>query len=232
MIKYIYLKTDIKKLSREPIMILLFLVLLVIPIAFRLLLQFLVPFICRFVDFDISLYYTYVLSLALLVNGLLLSIVMAFTMIDDRDNKIVELISVTPLGKTGYILMRLSLVFIFVFIYSLYSYALLGLYIIPVYTLLYLALLLCIYATIQGLLLFSLATDKVNGLTYAKGINIMLLFAFTDLIDLEWLNILSGFFPPYWITRIIAHPDNMFALAMGAVVSLAWLLAVFAKTKL
>ena len=231
MFKSIYLKTEIKKLFREPIMALLFLVPLIIPVLFRLLLTFLVPFILNYLYFDISLYEHYILSLVLLMNAMLLSIVMGFTMIDDRDNKIAELMSITPMGKSGYLFMRLALVSVFVVLYSVYSYFALGIFIIPMYTLLGISFILCLYSGIMGLLLFSVATDKVNGLTYAKGLNSIAFFAFADLLNIEWLNILSGFFPPYWITKIIADPTDLFSFIMGALISAVWFGIFLAKTK-
>ena len=231
MIKLTYIKTDIKKLFREPIMALLFLIPIMFPLLFRLLVRFLVPFILEFVSFDFANYQHYVLATSLIINAMMLSIVMGFTMIDDRDNRIVELMNITPLGKAGYVVMRLSLVFIFVFLYSIYSYFVLGIYIISIYTLLYLTLILSIYSSVLGLVLFNIASDKVNGLTYAKGLNIIMLFAYADLLDLKWLDFLASVFPPYWITQIIANPTDVLSLAMGLITSTLWFVLFLAKTK-
>jgi len=232
MFKIINIKSELKKIFREPIMALLLSAPILITLIFRLLYVFLVPFIQKYIAFDMSLYQHYVLSFTMIMSAMLLSIVMGFTMIDDRDNKIVELISVTPMGKSGYLIMRLSLVFLLVFIYSIYTYLFMGIYILPVFTLLYLTLILCIYSAVMGLLLFSVASDKVNGLTYAKGMNVIFLFAFVDLLNIKWLNIAGGFFPPYWITQIIADPQNVYVLLMGAAVPLAWLFIVLKRAKI
>ena len=205
---------------------------LLIPVAFRLIITFLVPLIETHTTFVFKNYQHYLLTFVLLLSPMMLSIVIGFSMIDDRDNKIVELISVTPMSKSGYLFMRLGLVFAFVIFYSAYSYAVLGIYILQIITLLYLALLMCLYSGVMGLLLFSVATDKVNGLTYAKGLNAVALFAFVDLLDLKWLNILAGFFPPYWVTQIADNPQNILALTMCAVTSIVWFVLFLAKTKI
>jgi len=232
MFKLINIKSELKKIFREPIMVLLFFAPILITLIFKLLYVFLVPFIQKYIAFDMSLYQHYVLVFTMIMSAMLLSIVMGFTMIDDRDNKIVELISVTPMGKSGYLIMRLSLVFLFVFIYSIYTYLFMGIYILPIFTLLYLSLILCIYSAVMGLFLFSVASDKVNGLTYAKGMNVVFLFAFVDLLNIKWLNTLSGFFPPYWVTRIVANPTNIYPLIMGAVVPIIWFLIVLKRAKI
>ncbi|MBN2878769.1 MAG: hypothetical protein JXN65_03970 [Clostridia bacterium] len=232
MFKFIHIKSELKKIFREPIMVLLFFAPILITLIFKLMYVFLVPFIQKYIAFDMSQYQHYVLVFTMIMSAMLLSIVMGFTMIDDRDNKIVELISVTPMGKSGYLFMRLSLVFLFVFIYSIYTYLFMGIYILPVFTLLYLSLILCIYSAVMGLLLFSVASDKVNGLTYAKGMNVVFLFAFVDLLNIKWLNAVGGIFPPYWITKIIASPTNIYPLIMGAVVPIIWFLIVLKRSKI
>ncbi len=231
MIKSIHIKSEFKKIFREPIMILLFLAPLIIPVIFKLIITFLLPIAEQYTSFTFLLYQHYFLSFVLMLNPMLLSIIIGFSMIDDRDSKITELISVTPMSKSGYLFMRLSLVFVFVILYTVYSYILLGIYIIPVFTLLCVILLLCIYSAVMGLLLFSAATDKVNGLTYAKGLNIIMLFAFADLLNIKWVNILGSFFPPFWLTRIIAGPGNAVSILSGIAVSSIWLAVLLFKTK-
>ena len=128
--------------------------------------------------------------------------------------------------------MRLSLLSILVVFYSMYSYLVLGIYIISIWTVLYLSIILSLYSAIMGLLLFTVATDKVKALTYAKGLNVIFLFAFVDLLNIKWMNILGWLFPPYWITQIIASPNSAIMLIMGIVSSAVWFSILLAKTKL
>lgn len=232
MFKSIYIRSELKKIIREPMMALLLFAPLIIPIVFRLLINFLIPFINKYSEFDFSLYHHYVLSFVLMLSPMLLSIIVGFSMIDDRDNRMVELICVTPFSKSGYVVLRLALLSILVIVYSIYSYYVLGIYIIPIWTLLYLSMILSLYSAIMGLLLFTVASDKVKALTYAKGLNMIFLFAFVDLLGIKWMNILGGLFPTYWITQIISSPQNILILIIGGFVSLIWFLLFLAKTKI
>ena len=162
---------------------------------------------------------------------MLLSIVTGFSMIDDKDNKITELMSVTPMGMGGYLAVRFLLVFIAVILYTLYSYCVIQITILPIYVVLILSLLLCLYSAVMGLILFLVASDKVNGLTYAKGLNIVILFMFTDLLNIKWLNILSRAFPPYWIEQTVKQPENPYNMLLGAIVTLIWLFALLYAKK-
>ncbi len=211
-----------KKIWREDVIAIIFLAPIVIMVLFRLIISFLLPYLATLLDFNIAEYEKYILSLVLFISPSMLGMVMGFMLIHDKDNKIVELMSVTPMGKQGYLIIRLSFVFLFTFIYTLYGYLVIGLYLIPIGTLLYITVLLSIYSTIFSLLLFRVATDKVKGLTYAKGLNVLMIFAFARLFDTPWITILSAFFPSYWITEIIIKPNDFLILSLGLVVHVVW----------
>lgn len=230
MLKIVYFKTDLKRLIREPMMVLMFLTPLLITIVFKLMLTFLVPFIENYIAFDLVPYYHYILAFVLVLNPGILGIVMGFMMIEDKDGKIFELLSITPLGKRGYMIMRLIFVFVSTFIYTLYSYFILDIYSVSFLVLMYISVLLSIYGSLIGMLLFIMATDKVKGLTYAKGFNILMLFVLGDLISIKWLRILSSFFPTYWISKIIAQPNNLLVMLGGLIVHLVWFYSIRLKS--
>ena len=223
MMKWIYLKTDFKRLLREPVMALLFMVPLIIPVIFRILLNYGVPLLQRFVIFNLTPYYIYLMSFVLIIVPSLLGIVMGFMLLDDKDGHIAELMSITPLGINRYIAIRLGFVSLFTFTYMFFSYYVFQIVPIPFTTLFYLAILLSIHGALIGLMLFLLADDKVKGMTYAKGLTIVIVFAFADLLKLDWVRGVAMMFPPYWITHIIMDPGEITALAAGAASHLFWL---------
>ncbi len=231
MFKSIYFKTEFKKIFREPIMALLFLAPILMAVIFRLLILFAVPFLQKYISFDFSAAEPYVLSFVFVINAMLLSIVTGFSMIDDKDNRIAELMSITPMGIDGYLVIRFALVFASVIIYTFYTYAVLHIFIIPLYVVLLVSVILCFYSAVMGYVLFLVASDKVNGLTYAKGLNIVMLFMFTDLLNIKWLNGLSWAFPPYWIEQAVKYPENPFNICFGALVTMLWFLALWAVQK-
>lgn len=231
MFKWIYFKTDFKKLIREPMMAFLFLVPFMLPLIFKLLIIYLVPFISSITSFNILSYNAYILSFILIISPGILGMVVGFMLLDDKDSKIVELMSITPVGRKGYVLLRLIYVFISTLIYTIYNYLIIDIYILSIGTLLYLTLLLSIYGCLIGILLFLFASDKVKGLTYAKALNMMLIFAFADLLDVKWILVLSSFFPTYWITKIIIEPNNLLVLFLGGVVHLIWIGLCYLKLK-
>jgi hypothetical protein len=105
----------------------------------------------------------------------------------------------------------------------LVSFAVFSLVELPFYSVILLCLFSAIYTAIIGLLIYSGADDKVKGLTFAKGLNSLVLFAFTDLFALNWLTFVSWFFPPYWITKMIKAPDSFLVNCLALTIHVAWL---------
>ena len=208
---------------RDPIMAALMLAPLFLIAVFKLIAALLVPFMLTRTGFDASPYMDYVFVFVIMMCGALLGIVTGFMMIDERDGHISELMSVTPLGREGYLFNRLLFAAASSFFYSVLGYFVLKIVELPVITVLFASLLASNYSVIIGLLIFSFADDKVKGLTYAKAINSLNLFAFTDMFSLRWLTVLSWFFPPYWITQVVRFPDSMLNYGLALLVNLGWL---------
>lgn len=223
MLQFIHLKNDLKQIMRDPIMALLMFGPLFLIIALKLMVLYLIPFIQTRIGFDVSPYLNYVFIFVVMMCGAILGIVTGLMMIDERDGKIAELMSVTPLGREGYLVNRLLLAATLSVLYSILSYYVLNIVELPFITVLFVSLLSSNYSIIIGLLIFSFADDKVKGLTFAKAINSLSLFAFTDLLALKWLTVLSWFFPPYWITLVVQSPHSHLIYGLALLVNFGWL---------
>ncbi len=222
MIKSIYYKSDLKQLLREPMMTLLFSIPIIIAPVFRLLLEFAVPFSQRYITYDITLYHNYILAFTQSIVASMLGVVMGFMLLDDKDAKIVELIKVTPLGSSGYLFTRLSFIAVGIFVYGIYSYLVVGIYTISIPILLYINILLGMLGATLGLIFIKLASDKVKGLIYAKGLNIIILFPFVDLLEVPFITVIAACFPTYWIYKIIESNGSFFSILIGTIVSSIW----------
>lgn len=223
MIQITLYRKDIKQILRDPVMTLLLVAPLLLIIVFKILEVFLIPFLVQKTGFDVMPYASYVFSFILLMNSGMLGIVTGFMMLDERDGNIAQLLEVTPLGRNGYLLNRLSFASMLSVFYCLISFAVFSLVELPFYSVILLCFLSAIYTAIIGLLIYSGADDKVKGLTFAKGLNSLVLFAFTDLFALNWLTALSWFFPPYWVTMMIKSPESLFVNCLAITIHVVWL---------
>ena len=217
----IYFRNDLKQIFRDTITGALLFAPILIIVFFKLIFIFLIPILLQKTGFDLTPYYGYVFAVILVLSSGMLGIVSGFQMIDDRDGNITELMAVTPLGRSGYLINRLLLTGILSFCYAILVYFVLSIVQLQFATLLLLAATQSIYTSIIGLLLYFGADDKVKGLTYAKALNILMLFTLTDLTGMHWLTVLSWFFPTYWISKVVINNDitNLF---LCMIVHLIW----------
>lgn len=217
-----HLKSDLKQIIREPIIFILYLAPLLLFFFVLIALHYLPLYIDQY--FNILDYSSYILAGTLSLTSGLLGIATGFMMIDDKDGKIYELMQITPLGRKGYLLNRLlipcimSILYASIFIYFIHTLSLVQ------------SICLIIMSFIQSSLfaiaLFHLADDQVKGLTYAKGLNIIIIFAFTKLIDNDFISILALILPTYWLTEAIQF--NIFnTLSIALMIHITWLSVFF-----
>ncbi len=222
MLELEHLKADLKQIIREPVLVVFMFIPLFIFIVFKALIFLLFPYIYKVTGFKIWHYYAYVLSFSFLLIPQMLGTVAGFLMIDERDNKIYELMSITPLGYSGYIINRLLIPFVFGILYTFIGYYMLDIYTLNSIVLLLISILIGIEGIIASLILFNIADDKVKGLTISKTMGIFPLIGLVDILNIEWLSQLSKVFPYYWITNIITNSSNFKGLSMAAIIHILW----------
>lgn len=226
MVKLITLKNDWKQITREPIMMILFLCPVLIAMVFRLLTEFLMPIIFLHFNHNFTPFLPFALALTLIFCPMMLGIVMGFMMMEDKDGKIIELMSVTPLAKQGYISNRLTFTVGATLIHTMISYIIMGQFILTLSAFLLLLIILSTFSIVIGLVFFSLATDKIKGLTYAKGLNLIVIFAFADLLKGDFIKTIALGFPTYWVAEIVQNPNQVVAYLFGFGSCLFWLVVV------
>ncbi|ABR47679.1 hypothetical protein Amet_1483 [Alkaliphilus metalliredigens QYMF] len=205
MLNTVSIKADMKMIVRDPILILFFILPILISIVIRVMVHFLTPIIYDSFSLDLTQYYGYILSVVILMTPLMLGTVAGFLLIDERDSRIQELIKITPIGYTGYLINRLMLPFIGSMVYTIVTYFILNIYHIEGLVLSLISVLTGVQGIFLGYSLYSLAADKVQGLTYSKGFGIFTILALSDLLNVRWVSMLAALTPFYWITRLVVN---------------------------
>ncbi|MDC7124087.1 MAG: hypothetical protein PQJ46_00870 [Spirochaetales bacterium] len=218
-----HLHADYKQIVREPIMVLFMFIPLFIFIIFKLIVHLLQIFP---VPFEIDDYHDYIFLFAILITPQMLGTVTGFLMIDERDARILELMSVTPLGYSGYVINRLLIPLLFGIIYTIAGYYILNLYEVGLGILLFAGLLIGIEGIMASLILFTLAEDKVKGLTISKAMGVFPLIALADLLKINWLSFLAHFFPYYWVKELLFVPC-LKTFLLAAIVHLLWMTGLY-----
>jgi len=82
--------------------------------------------------------------------------------------------------------------------------------------------LISLESILVGVILFLFAEDKVQGLTYSKGLGIFIILSMADLFGKAWLSILAGIIPFYWILRLIHNPNDVLVIVLAVLIHLVW----------
>ncbi len=222
MINTMHIKNDLKQIFKNPIVAALFILPLFLAVFARLVITVLLPYLSQYVVLNAAPYYSFILAALITEAPVSLGIVTGFIMLDDRDGNIFDLMRVTPLGTSGYIVNRLAFPFISSFLFTFIVYFIVNIYCISVVPLILLALIMGLISIIISMIMFFIATDKVKGLTYAKALNLFSLFTLADLLELKWFSAISHVVPSYWVTKIVQNPTNPLTITLSFVVCCIW----------
>lgn len=230
---FVYLKSDFKQLAREPIMLLFAMLSLLLIGVFWLLLNLGAPILYDYTGFNLRIYEPYVLAMCYLLQPLMLGTVMGFFILDEKDAKITELLRVTPLGFSGYLMNRLMLPVVLTMVYVVTGWIVLGQ---SLHSAAYLPLIMlfCSAQTVMvGLYVAIISEDKVNGLTNAKAVSASILFGFATLFPQPTVTLIAMFTPQYYVTEAVLGMDTYIGL-LGLLVHGLWVAVVihFAKKRL
>jgi len=196
------LKYDLRQIRHDPMLVLS----TVAPILIWGILKYGYPLLATGIEnkwaIDINPYFMHSAVGLVTLIPMLFGIIYGFMMLDERDAGIITALSITPLGKSGYLQMRMIFPVIFsclaIMIYCLtlnFSEQL------TFVQLLILAIILSLNAPILLLFLGAFASNKVEGIAMSKGFGLFLMAILIDYIVPAPYDWLAGYSPLFWIER-------------------------------
>ena len=193
-------RADLRNVLRDSTMVMV----LFGPVALFALLGFL-PLIEALLlselQFDLFPYRPPLVTFLGLIPGLLFAMIYGFIVLDERDEQIVEVMSVTPLRKEGYLRYKLLIPMLLSFLgppIIQFSFSLLSL---SMTALLPISFMAGLEAGLGVLFLVSFSSNKVEGMAFGKLLGIFYLVipaVFLWDSPLHWIGCIS---PPFWIAK-------------------------------
>jgi fluoroquinolone transport system permease protein len=156
-------------------------------------------------SFDTAPYRLFIVSFLSLIPGMLFAMIYGFIILDERDEDVIDFISITPLRKEGYLTYKLIMPMLLsagFFLMIIYATALIQLN--PIHAI-GIASMVALEAAIGTLFLVTFSENKVEGLAFSKVMGIMYLaipLVFFWNSGWHWL---SAFLPPFWIAKAFIH---------------------------
>ncbi|MDA3940212.1 MAG: hypothetical protein PF693_13055 [Spirochaetia bacterium] len=193
------LKLDIKNISRDFILM----VLLPVPIFLALLLKFglpqLIPLVSEWVN--LNSFTPLILIFLIIMGPLLTGMVSGLMLVDEGDENVVPAIAVTPLGRKGYIMYRLTSPFVWTFLILLPVPYLSGLAEINYLIYIPIILIASLGAPFEALFIAVLAKNKIEAMAMGKISGILFIAPFISWFAPAPWKFLGGIFPGFWVAE-------------------------------
>ncbi|MBN2262305.1 MAG: hypothetical protein JW735_05290 [Prolixibacteraceae bacterium] len=213
------IKGDMKLIRRDPILMLSILA----PLIYTAIVIWGIPFAVEFISIkdqiSIEEYVPFFHFFLLPVAPMLFGMVYGFILLDERDGGIISYLAVTPLGKSGYLSVRMAMPVIYSFVFNLFFIQLTGLgqNLNQLQNILY-SLIIATEAPMMLLFLGAFADNKVEGIAISKSFGILLVMLIPDFFMTgNWLWIFSVS-PLWWIEKAFFQPAQSWWYALGAIV--------------
>jgi hypothetical protein len=221
---------DFKNIRRDPTLSML----LFVPVIMLAVVRYLVPVVNNYIP-GTERYYPVILAVFTLLTASFPGFIIAFIILDEKDQNLLPVIRITPVSISGFLLARLG----YMSVLSLFSSCLLllfnGLKEFTCWQILQLSVLSLLNAPVILLLMSAIAKNKIEGMTFIKAANVLLiipvLIMFTNNV---FVNILA-LLPAYWVYAYMVPGYNHYLIFfLGIVVLLLYnyLICRFAIRKL
>lgn len=179
----------------------LLLVMALYPILLIIMGRYLVPFLREaFLSptFDLANHYPALLVFFILANPYVYGSMSAFMVLDDREERTLQAIQVTPIKISQYLIAKIFLVVVISIVTGVILTLLLNLIDITLFQALLINMLLSLAAPFNMILINNLAKNKVEGFAVVKGTGVLIMLPLVAFYLPEKLNILVGIIPGYW----------------------------------
>lgn len=214
---------DIKNIMRDRSLSFV----LFVPILMIVLLRFAVPQLQQIYPPIID-FYPAIVAFSCMMIAIFPAYVMAFVMMDEKDQQVVQVIRVLPVSIKNFLLYRLLLVMGFSFFYVTITLILNSLIEFNFIQVFILAFLVALIAPMTMFFIVSFAKNKIEGVTMFKLLNMLLILPILQFfIDSPLLN-LVGIIPVFWTYAAFTAEGftffNMAAISLLLHGGVVWLL--------
>jgi fluoroquinolone transport system permease protein len=209
-----------------------------IPILMAVVLRFSLPFVhARLLEqynFDLTQYYTVLLSYFFIGTcPMVFGAVIGFLLLDEKDDRTLTALQVTPMPLSSYIVYRVSIPIVLTFVMLIIIFPLANLTPFNLKVILISALASSPMAPMFALFLASIAENKIQGFALMKLTGIFLLApVFAYFVTSSW-ELVFGLLPTYWPLKVYwmlsAGEPNVWLYVAIAVIYQLLITAFFAK---
>jgi fluoroquinolone transport system permease protein len=213
---------DFKSVQRDALLRWMVFLPLVMGLGLRYAIPFLAEQLLAAFHFDISVYYVLGMAFILQTMPLLYGSVVGFLLLDERDDRTLQALQVTPLGGAGYLVYRTTLPVLLSLVGALVIVPLAGLTPMSLAALFPAAVAVAPMAPLFALFLAAFAQNKVQGFALMKTMGVVFLPAAAAYFVPMPLQLAFGVVLTYWPAKVFwlaqaGDPLSWIYLGLGTV---------------
>ncbi len=193
-----FLMSELKKWTRDPMMKFM----LLYPLIFAIIGRFVIPEIMS--PENLSRSSDFIVVILTLMTPIIFGAIIAFSILDDRDDNILTSIRTTPLSIHKFLSFRLIVSVIMSFITCVFVMWFSDIGDLPFGAILSISILTALAAPMTGLLINALASNKIEGFAVMKGTAMIIIIPFVSLFFVDYKEFFFSFIPGFWPAKAIS----------------------------
>jgi hypothetical protein len=222
----VLLNSDLKNILRDRSIVFV----MIAPVIILIILRVAPPIYESYFPFMVE-YRPLILGFFSVLTSLLAGFMFSFMMLDEKDQCLFPVFRVTPFSFEQLILYRIVIITCLGFIFSLLLILASGLVQMKLYQAILFALLASLGGPVYSLLILSLAQNKIEGATYYKLLNMLLILPVIGMFIESPLRYLFGIIPIFWIFEAFETLSATVAcfinISIGLLMQLLFLLGAY-----
>lgn len=195
-----FLKSELKKWSRDSMMGFMALY----PFVFGLLGRYLFPWLENNSGFSTEVYGDLINVMLVLVVPISFGALIAFSILEDRDDNILGSVKVSPLSLGEFISFRLILILILSFVTTVFVLWFSDIGGLALGYIFAIGILAALEAPMYGLLINCLSNNKIEGFAVMKGLSALILFPIIALFFIDKKELFFAFAPGFWYSKALS----------------------------
>lgn len=206
-----YILYELKKWLRDPMMVFL----LAYPLILSGIVRLGVPYAEEQFHFSLAAYYHIVIAAIMLLTAAVTGGIIGFSILDDRDDRILYAIDVSPVSFNVFMGFRFILSFVLTYSSCILAVRIADLGDLPLYAALLVPVPISLFSSVSAMFINFFATNKVEGFAMMKAGAMIIVFPIVSLFFTDFKEFFFGFEPNFWAVKALStaiRPDTGFNL--------------------
>jgi fluoroquinolone transport system permease protein len=152
----------------------------------------------------------------------------AMVMLTEYDENMTSYLSITPIGKNGYLISRLLIPALIAFLFSVTLLLLFSLTVWNILLVIIICLINCFISVIISLLVFSYSSNKVEGMAMAKMAGLVMIGLPVPYFLKSVHQYVFCLLPSFWVAKLCVDSNYIFVIPV-IITCLLWFVILYKK---